>query len=126
MINLLFFQFINIILIEKDLCGSGASGRNGGCMIPQSTKFQGIKKGINELANLIIITKDDGDNQEKVKETMLDYNSIMSLNIKTDANSIPKVFKCSSHENTGIEEINIATKQYIQRSKENDIFNIKN
>ena len=34
----------NIIIIEKDLCGSGASGRNGGCMIPQSTKFQGIKK----------------------------------------------------------------------------------
>ena len=34
----------NIVLIEKDLCGSGDSGRNGGCMIPQSTKFQGIKK----------------------------------------------------------------------------------
>ena len=88
-------------------------------------RLQGIKKGINELANLIIITKDDGDNQEKVKETMLDYNSIMSLNIKTDANSIPKVFKCSSHENTGIKEINIATKQYIQRSKETNLFNIK-
>ena len=35
---------INVVVIEKDLCGSGASGRNGGCMIPQSTKFQGIKK----------------------------------------------------------------------------------
>ena len=31
---------LNIILIEKDLCGSGASGRNGGCMIPQPTKFK--------------------------------------------------------------------------------------
>jgi LAO/AO transport system kinase len=87
-------------------------------------RLQGIKKGINELANLIIITKDDGDNKEKVKETMLDYQSILSLNINTDKCKA-KVFKCSSHENTGIEEINIATKQYIQRSKENDIFNIK-
>ena len=93
--------------------------------IKKMTKSEIIKKGINELANLIIITKDDGNNQEKVKETMLDYNSIMSLNIKTDANSIPKVFKCSSHENTGIKEINIATKQYIQRSKETNLFNIK-
>ena len=25
----------DIVIIEKDLCGSGASGRNGGCMIPQ-------------------------------------------------------------------------------------------
>jgi LAO/AO transport system kinase len=88
-------------------------------------RLQGIKKGINELANLIIITKDDGDNQEKVKEAMLDYKSIISLNIKTDANSIPKVFKCSSHENTGIKEINIATEQYIQKSKETNLFNTK-
>jgi len=88
-------------------------------------RLQGIKKGINELADLIIITKDDGDNQEKVKEAMLDYKSIISLNIKTDANSIPKVFKCSSHKNTGIKEINIATEQYIQRFKENNLFNIK-
>ena len=29
----------NVIIIEKDLCGSGASGRNGGCMIPLSSKF---------------------------------------------------------------------------------------
>ena len=34
----------NIILIEKDLCGSGASGRNGGCMIPLSSKFPAMKK----------------------------------------------------------------------------------
>jgi len=34
----------NIIIIEKDLCGSGASGRNGGCMIPLSSKFPAMKK----------------------------------------------------------------------------------
>ena len=37
---------INITIIEKDLCGSGASGRNGGCMIPQSTKFTAMKNTI--------------------------------------------------------------------------------
>ena len=34
----------NIVIIEKDLCGSGASGRNGGCMIPLSSKFPAMKK----------------------------------------------------------------------------------
>ena len=37
---------INVTIIEKDLCGSGASGRNGGCMIPQSTKFTAMKNTI--------------------------------------------------------------------------------
>jgi len=39
---------VKIIIIEKDLCGSGASGRNGGCMIPQSTKFSAMKKIIGD------------------------------------------------------------------------------
>ena len=49
----------NIILIEKDLCGSGASGRNGGCMIPQSTKFQGIKKvvGTEDAKKIVLATE---------------------------------------------------------------------
>ena len=35
-------------LIEKELCGSGASGRNGGCMIPLTTKFSSMKKIVGE------------------------------------------------------------------------------
>jgi len=50
---------LNIILIEKDLCGSGASGRNGGCMIPQSTKFQGIRDvvGIEDAKKMVLSTE---------------------------------------------------------------------
>ena len=49
----------NIILIEKDLCGSGASGRNGGCMIPQSTKFPGIRDvvGIDDAKKMVLSTE---------------------------------------------------------------------
>ena len=44
----------NIIIIEKDLCGSGASGRNGGCMIPLSSKFPAMKKivGTNAIGSI--------------------------------------------------------------------------
>ncbi len=34
----------NIAVIEKSLCGSGASGANGGCMLTWSTKYPTLKK----------------------------------------------------------------------------------
>ncbi len=51
---------INITIIEKDLCGSGASGRNGGCMIPQSTKFTAMKNtiGIKDAKKMVNATED--------------------------------------------------------------------
>ncbi len=51
---------INITIIEKDLCGSGASGRNGGCMIPQSTKFTAMKNtiGIKDAKKMVSATED--------------------------------------------------------------------
>ena len=50
---------INIAIIEKDLCGSGASGRNGGCMIPQSTKFTAMKKiiGLKDAKKMVQATE---------------------------------------------------------------------
>lgn len=35
---------LDIVIIEKGLCGSGASGRNGGCMLTWSTKYLSLKK----------------------------------------------------------------------------------
>ncbi|MEF1230825.1 FAD-dependent oxidoreductase, partial [Vibrio fortis] len=33
-----------VVVIEKGLCGSGASGANGGCMLTWSTKFPTLKR----------------------------------------------------------------------------------
>ena len=66
---------INVVVIEKDLCGSGASGRNGGCMIPQSTKFQGIKKivGLEDAKKIVIATEAAVKNiKEYCKENNID------------------------------------------------------
>ncbi|GAB7227891.1 FAD-dependent oxidoreductase [Vibrio rotiferianus] len=37
-----------VVVIEKDLCGSGASGANGGCMLTWSTKFPTLKRLFGE------------------------------------------------------------------------------
>ena len=37
-----------VVMIEKDLCGSGASGANGGCLLTWSTKYPTLKKLFGE------------------------------------------------------------------------------
>lgn len=35
---------LRIMVLEKDLCGSGASGRNGGCLLTWSAKYLTLKR----------------------------------------------------------------------------------
>ncbi|MGF1689975.1 FAD-dependent oxidoreductase [Photobacterium kagoshimensis] len=46
---------LDVVVIEKELCGSGASGRNGGCMLTWSTKYLSMKKlyGEQEAIRLV-------------------------------------------------------------------------
>ncbi|MBP2698813.1 FAD-dependent oxidoreductase [Photobacterium lucens] len=46
---------LDIVIIDKGLCGSGASGRNGGCMLTWSTKYTSMKKlyGEQEAVKLV-------------------------------------------------------------------------
>ncbi|PSW18275.1 FAD-dependent oxidoreductase [Photobacterium sanctipauli] len=46
---------LDVVIIEKDLCGSGASGRNGGCMLTWATKYLSMKKlyGDEQAAHLV-------------------------------------------------------------------------
>ena len=46
---------LNIAIIDKGLCGSGASGRNGGCMLPVSPKFSAMKKIVGEADAILMV-----------------------------------------------------------------------
>jgi len=88
-------------------------------------RLQGIKRGIIELSHLIIITKDDGGNRNRVKETILDFKSTLALNTNMDNQWIQKALSCSAQENTGILEIHKNIDQCIRQSKSTNFFNIK-
>jgi len=88
-------------------------------------RLQGIKRGIIELSHLIIITKDDGGNRNRVKETILDFKSTLALNTNIDNQWIQKALSCSAQENTGILEIHKNIDQCIRQSKSTNFFNIK-
>ena len=88
-------------------------------------QLQAIKRGIIELAHLIIVTKDDGDNQMKAKQTLIEFKNIISINPPVDEIWLPKVLKCSSINNNGIDEINTIVNQFNNISHRENSFKKK-
>ncbi len=84
----------NIIIIEKDLCGSGASGRNGGCMIPLSSKFPAMKK---------IVGKKDAIRMVKASEEALNaikqFCEVNNLDAQIRINGI--VYSATNNKHRG-------------------------
>lgn len=46
---------LDIVVLERDLCGAGASGRNGGCMLTWSTKFFTLKRLFGDAEALRLV-----------------------------------------------------------------------
>ena len=85
-------------------------------------QLQAIKRGIIELAHLIVITKDDGDNKVKAKQTLIELKNIISINNNSDKNWSPKIVKCSAKENSGINEINLIINHFIEIARKENLF----
>jgi len=68
-------------------------------------ELQGIKKGIVELADLIVVNKADGDLAPAADRAMRDYSAALHL-LRPDSESwTPKVLKASALKETGISEV---------------------
>lgn len=68
-------------------------------------ELQGIKKGIMEMADALVITKADGDNVRKANVASQEYRSAMHLFPANSNQWIPQVFTCSAHEGTNMERV---------------------
>ncbi|MBN1598916.1 MAG: methylmalonyl Co-A mutase-associated GTPase MeaB [Bacteroidales bacterium] len=68
-------------------------------------ELQGIKRGIMEMADALVITKADGANTEKAKRAAAEYKSAMHLFPPSPSKWVPEVLTCSSVNNDGIKEI---------------------
>ena len=51
---------LDVVLVEADLCGAGASGRNGGCALSWSAKFFTLERlfGLTEAIRLVKASED--------------------------------------------------------------------
>ena len=68
-------------------------------------ELQGIKRGIMELADALVITKADGDNILKAKNAALEYKRALHLFPAMENGWIPQVSTCSALKNIGIADI---------------------
>jgi LAO/AO transport system kinase len=66
--------------------------------------LQGIKRGVMELADLLIVTKADGDLLPAARRAVSDYHAALHLMRPKHQGLIPKVQAVSSIEGTGIVE----------------------
>lgn len=85
-------------------------------------ELQGIKKGIMEMADVIAITKADGENVHPAKIAQNEYQSALHLFPLAANGWSPKVVTCSSLMNQGIDAIWELTQTYIQHVKQNQFF----
>ena len=65
-------------------------------------ELQGIKRGITELADALVITKSDGNNKHKAKDAALKYKRALQLFKPMENGWVPKVTTCSALDNEGI------------------------
>jgi LAO/AO transport system kinase len=68
-------------------------------------ELQGIKKGIVELADLIVVNKADGDLMAAAERAKRDYGAALHLLRPTSPDWRPKVMTCSSLHKNGIGEV---------------------
>ncbi len=65
--------------------------------------LQGIKRGILEVVDMVVVTKDDGDQQKIIQKAKHDYQQ--ALQILRHDGRIPPVLTCSSITKSGLPEI---------------------
>ena len=68
-------------------------------------ELQGIKKGIMELANMVVVNKADGDLADVAERSAAEYANALRLLHPTTSEWIPPVLTCSSLKGTGISEV---------------------
>jgi LAO/AO transport system kinase len=68
-------------------------------------EFQGIKRGIIEIADMIAITKADGDNRARAKKAASIYQGALAILTPTSPNWTPPVLITSAQENRGLDEL---------------------
>ena len=114
----------DVVLVET--VGVGQSEHQVGSMVDfflmlllpgGGDELQGIKKGILELADAIMINKADGESASLARKTKLHYQSAMSLLASNDFWK-PEVHTCSALEQDGIAECWAMMTRYREQGSE--------
>ncbi|EMT47228.1 MULTISPECIES: methylmalonyl Co-A mutase-associated GTPase MeaB [Anoxybacillus] len=85
-------------------------------------ELQGMKKGMMELVDAIVINKADGDNKAKAELAKEEYNQILHYLRHATKGWETKAYTCSSLYGEGIEQIWEAIEQFVRTTKQSGVF----
>lgn len=85
-------------------------------------ELQGIKRGIMEMADAIVINKADGDNVRKAELAMRQYQNALHLFPPQASGWIPRVTTCSSTEQNGIGGVWEMIGEYLELARPSGYF----
>lgn len=88
-------------------------------------ELQGIKRGIMEMADLIVINKADGDNLKKAKLAQTEFKRALHLFPSKESNFQTEVLLASGLSNEGIEEIDNVIANYFAQVNNSGYLNDK-
>jgi len=85
-------------------------------------ELQGIKRGIMEMADAVVINKADGDNLKRVTIAMAELRSALHYFPPSDSGWQPLCEACSSVTKAGIPRVDEMISQYVDFTKSNGYF----
>jgi len=85
-------------------------------------ELQGIKRGIMEMADAIVINKADGDNIRKAKLAKTEFNRALHLFPAKKSGWTPTTSTCSAFTKEGISDVWQTISDFLKLTKENNYF----
>nr|WP_236669150.1 methylmalonyl Co-A mutase-associated GTPase MeaB [Aquimarina mytili] len=85
-------------------------------------ELQGIKRGIIEMADAIVINKADGDNIKRARQAKNQFRKALHLYPLSQSSWSPEVMTCSALEDDGIEEVWELVLKYLDITAKNGFF----
>ncbi|MDE6046566.1 MAG: methylmalonyl Co-A mutase-associated GTPase MeaB, partial [Alistipes sp.] len=85
-------------------------------------ELQGIKRGIMEMADLMVITKADGENIHKAELARTQFQGALRLFPVPESGWRPKVYACSAVAGTGLEEVWKGVEEFLDHIEKNGYF----
>ncbi|NLP57683.1 methylmalonyl Co-A mutase-associated GTPase MeaB [Lutibacter sp. B1] len=85
-------------------------------------ELQGIKKGIMEMADMVVINKADGDNVRKSEQAKIQYQNALHIFPQSESGWSPVVSTASAIKNIGIDNVWKEITKFKNLVKENGYF----
>ena len=87
-------------------------------------ELQGIKRGIMEMADQMVITKCDGENVHKAQLARTQFQGALRLFPVPESGWKPKVYTCSSYTKEGLEMVWKGVEDYLEHIQRNGFFTL--